>query len=827
MPLKSVTRQTLQRHGSLMLMLTLGIVALLLFAGLSSFGIWDPVELDRAERARELLESGLSSRGSLAEQLTAAAFSVFGTRGWVGRLPFALAGLITACIAVLMARLVAPKDKTLLSMAALVTGTNAMFLFHSRHMIGHGIGMCLQTLLAFSGAWLLLSPEPPPEPRPLRRRKQAQWFFGLLVFALSLGLVVWAEGALLGALPPLVAVSLAKLFQQELSMHGSAPAAENKPQRKTPPVVAVLALAKRLPYWTASRSIVYLTTLGMLAGVGLAVIADADAFSFWLGGRPTGVEPPTFEDGLELIFHGFAPWSALLPVALLRLMAPKKDPREGLVSLSLLFWLILGYGTYTLFGARYGSGAFLPVVALALPVALLLREVNVSTQPWRAAAVVSALFGALLIRDFALYPDSPLRGLGTLALTFPEADAFNPREAWAGVLGVFVAVACLGLWVSRPDSELDLARPYHFLRAQLQRKLPHKLWAWLALVFWGLTLLVGLGSWLVAPGSNLLGVWIPTLAVKALRAVGLAAALLPGVVAVVQAVPFFWGKLGRFRMLPSLFFGVVAAGYLVWGFVPALSNHLSPRAVFDRYKALAGPKETLGEFRVGSRVASYYTGSEPEALGSAPAVAAFLQSEERRWLVYPASDLPTLNKVVRRTLGHHLFVVDDTSAKLHLAVNLPPDGLENQSVIASAVLNEAPTPMHPSDGQFEQSVSLLGYDLELPRDGFVGAGDKFAITWYWRAQRASLGSFKVFLHIDGQGHRLNGDHDPVDGHYPVHLWQAGDVVVDKQVLTLPGNYRPGRYTLYVGFYQGSRRLKVTEGKQDGADRLAAGTFEVR
>ncbi|HJL25664.1 MAG TPA: hypothetical protein RMH80_25860, partial [Polyangiaceae bacterium LLY-WYZ-15_(1-7)] len=78
------------------------------------------------------------------------------------------------------------------------------------------------------------------------------------------------------------------------------------------------------------------------------------------------------------------------------------------------------------------------------------------------------------------------------------------------------------------------------------------------------------------------------------------------------------------------------------------------------------------------------------------------------------------------------------------------------------------------------------------------------------------------------GNRMNGDHDPVEGRYPVRLWDQGDIVVDRQTLTVPANYRPGRYTFFIGFYAGSNRLAVTpEDMDDGDDRLRAGHVVVR
>ena len=101
------------------------------------------------------------------------------------------------------------------------------------------------------------------------------------------------------------------------------------------------------------------------------------------------------------------------------------------------------------------------------------------------------------------------------------------------------------------------------------------------------------------------------------------------------------------------------------------------------------------------------------------------------------------------------------------------------------------------------------------------------MTWYWRVLDDPPTGHEVFVHIDGDALRLNGDHEPLDGKYPVRLWQPGDVVADRQTLTVPANFRPGDYVMYVGWFEGDARIPVEVGPHDGADRLHAGELRVR
>jgi len=157
----------------------------------------------------------------------------------------------------------------------------------------------------------------------------------------------------------------------------------------------------------------------------------------------------------------------------------------------------------------------------------------------------------------------------------------------------------------------------------------------------------------------------------------------------------------------------------------------------------------------------------------------------------------------------------------------PIDGRPNENFIANAVLKDAPKVQHTVGANFDDRIELVGYDLELPRGDAVGAGQRFEVTWYWRVLDKAPSGYEVFVHVDGHGLRLNGDHVPVGGRYPTKLWEKGDVIVDTQELMVPANYRIGDYVMHVGLFSGSKRLEVKSGPNDGDNRVQAGTLPVR
>ena len=205
----------------------------------------------------------------------------------------------------------------------------------------------------------------------------------------------------------------------------------------------------------------------------------------------------------------------------------------------------------------------------------------------------------------------------------------------------------------------------------------------------------------------------------------------------------------------------------------------------------------------------------------------FLQRDERVWVAFRADDLASIDRDYRRRSERHVFVADARSARMILATNQPVEGVENQNYLADAVRDEPPDIQHPISVSFDDRIELLGYDLELPHETYVGPGESFSIIWYFRVLAPVPGSYQPFVHIDGPGMRINGDHVPVDGRYPVRLWEPGDIVVDRQELAVPANYRRGNLTIYLGFYAGESRLEVKRGPADEENRARAGVLPVR
>ena len=128
------------------------------------------------------------------------------------------------------------------------------------------------------------------------------------------------------------------------------------------------------------------------------------------------------------------------------------------------------------------------------------------------------------------------------------------------------------------------------------------------------------------------------------------------------------------------------------------------------------------------------------------------------------------------------------------------------------------------DINFEDKVKIIGWKTE-PKVARRGSPLKMIV--YWKVLKSRVGSWKVFVHIDAPGQRLHGDHKPVAGLLPTENWRAGDIIADEHTIKVDRTKSPANFTFYTGLFRGSKRLKVTEGPEDGKDRAKLGRIKLK
>jgi len=774
------------------------VVLLSVLLRLSAYGIWDPWELSVADAARKLGEGTAlegAAHASWALRLVQASFGLFGTREWAGRLPMALCGLGLLAASALWVRRFAGTRAGLY--AALALGTTPLFLLHSREMVGATPAFLASALVAIGASNAIYASARGAEP------SYAPWLW--LLLAVVGGVVgLNTAGALLTVAPALGAVSAVALLDGT-------------------PFDRAVASERRSAAWIVIASS---AVVGVL--VARAVWHHGAEYSVWTGGVPLDEAVPTFERIVSQLFHGLAPWSAAAPVAIGAALwstsgaTTSGTPARGDAALRLIcvVWGALAYGAVTIFLSSYGAAAFPAPAAIIIVIALWLNDLEDRRDSYWPELVIVLLMLGLIVRDYALYPASPFDGLALANATTP--DKFNPKVGWAIVYGLFGVGLLLSCMATPERAELDLTRPYHGLRASWKQSPGHRNWLVVAALLWLGLVVFGVLSLINPPGVRL-----TSIARTVGKVSGAVALMLPVVLAGGQVVFHESRRLAKVRHLPLVVAALACGIYAGQVFLPKLSAHLSPREVFDVFEKLALDSEPLAQHQVQGRAAAYYVRREVKEIANEAELVNYLAEPGRRWALLPSERLPDVDVAFRKKTGRHLFVPNAENARVSLIANEPVAKAADENPLAKYVLRTPPKPQHPLGSNFDGKIELIGYNLELPQKDYVGPGQTFTVTWIFRAQQSNLGAYQTFLHVDAEGQRINGDHDPVDGMYPVRLWNEGDIVVDRQRVSVPATTPPGTYTMYTGFFRGEARLKVLSGPKDDADRVLAGTIQIR
>jgi hypothetical protein len=246
-------------------------------------------------------------------------------------------------------------------------------------------------------------------------------------------------------------------------------------------------------------------------------------------------------------------------------------------------------------------------------------------------------------------------------------------------------------------------------------------------------------------------------------------------------------------------------GVIAFVMVPGLSVQLSSKHAVEVYRKYRTNNEPLAVYGK----ARFF--ADAEKLKNTQEVVAWLSRSDRVFAVFPPDKLPDLDHRMRQETGKHIHVLDAESDRFYVATSQPKPGEKNNSPIAPFVQSEpfTPAPRHATDINFDDVVTLTGWDLEADgkRDQLV-KGKEMVFTTYWHMTGRFRGNYKIFMHIDGPGGRVHGDHDPFEGKLPTLRWQKGDYIKEVYRKQIPLYQGSGEYTIRMGLYQDSGRLSV-------------------
>lgn len=146
---------------------------------------------------------------------------------------------------------------------------------------------------------------------------------------------------------------------------------------------------------------------------------------------------------------------------------------------------------------------------------------------------------------------------------------------------------------------------------------------------------------------------------------------------------------------------------------------------------------------------------------------------------------------------------------------------DDNKKIQGNVLKTAPAMKFKINAELEDKATYLGLDVDRE---VIKPGESFKLTHYWRVKKP-IPNWKLFVHLIGPNTYVNADHKPVGGLYPVNQWKANQIIRDAHTTTVPADYKADKIAVYVGFWQGKRRMKI-KGPQDEEDRVLAATLSV-
>lgn len=126
---------------------------------------------------------------------------------------------------------------------------------------------------------------------------------------------------------------------------------------------------------------------------------------------------------------------------------------------------------------------------------------------------------------------------------------------------------------------------------------------------------------------------------------------------------------------------------------------------------------------------------------------------------------------------------------------------------AQPVVGAAPYGLEGSGATLEDVAQLRGCLLE---PGVAAPGEELRATCWFLVLRGTEQRFRVFLHFDheeGGAYRFQADHEPAAGFWPTDRWRPGETVRDVTRVVVPSDAPPGSFRLFVGLYDGNRRLR--------------------
>ncbi|HMI82925.1 MAG TPA: glycosyltransferase family 39 protein [Polyangiaceae bacterium] len=808
------------------------VVISVLFLGalVGKSGIWDPFELNVAELSRRIAVNAFGARhlvlegadnsmpkigelgrGELPFDSIAIGLRVFGLHDWAGRAPLVVWGLFgVGALYWLLARLV---NRRAALYGAVILSTMPLYFLHARTMLGEIVTMAA---LSIATAGLGIATFDRPGSPRMRQLALGVGLIGLGAGFLSRGLLVGVAAPALGVGLSWVVTLSAGPSRRELLGEGAG-------------FVSLLIGA------TATA-----------IGVGALLRATSTEYSMLVGATIVSQPKfPTFDFVIHYLGHGLLPWSAFIPFAAGRLFRSptaaqsqdeEAEQRASAARLLMLVSATIAFGVYSVMAQRVGYLAFGAPALLAAIAAIALVDFDEGAPASPALAVGVAVFVALFYRDYNMFPEKGFSAFAVNAPSFPEAFKARAESlimACSAVFAFFVFFA----WLEEQKRPWFRASEYLAWPRVIGRVVGMKI-VLIAALLEAILIIVAGASYVglhFTHSKYLLGLGLrERLALLNAFWVLPALLLLPvwGAMVLRDAFRLFFDKTRMPRGMATVAAGLACGGILSFVYYPALAAQLSPKEVYESYRALRAPGEPLGLLGVGGKTAAYYSGGNVKIFADVQTAYNWLtETTDRRWLGVRNEDLPKLNSLYRAGTDAKasLPVLDARSGQILLVSNQLLRNEGSQNPYGKFVFDKEPPIGHRVEANMQDVLLSLGWDVTDSSGeavSYIVPARKYRFRLYYKVLAPIKTEWETFVHIEGQNRRFNADHRTLQGKYGLALWQPGDYIVDEHEFSLEPNFAPGEYVVRYGLFSGETRLKVQSGQHD-ENRIMGGTITVQ
>jgi hypothetical protein len=294
------------------------------------------------------------------------------------------------------------------------------------------------------------------------------------------------------------------------------------------------------------------------------------------------------------------------------------------------------------------------------------------------------------------------------------------------------------------------------------------------------------------------------------------------VVAVLFALGLLLAKLRGTAMVVGS--ALLLSLFAIHGLVPAVTHHVSYRGIYTKYEKLGGGE--LGLFGLQRSSARIY-GQHSVEIPSLEELFKFLGKTpgKRTFAIVGSSEMAALDvHSFQNNLPY--YVVDDSNSQFLLLSNQLGPGEKDLNPLRRLVSTTRPTPQVETHVTFDDKVELIGYDIPVE----VQRGSEFVVRLHYRVLKPLGGNYRVFLHFDGTGSRINGDHIPLAGKYPTNYWTPGQFITDEhRMSTSRLSQSAGYYQVFTGLWPGGEagRMRVTDGPHEPDNRVRLSAIRVK